>query len=91
MLALPAHSIYSSQTQAGDQLVLCVAEEMERRLERISEQIRSGAVAIEESEEVQSAVLLREQPFWSGGPGCWNWGRDRSKIKASPRRHMRWT
>ena len=29
VLALPAHSIYSSQTQAGDQLVLCVAEEME--------------------------------------------------------------
>jgi hypothetical protein len=28
VLVLPAHSIYSSQTQAGDQLVLCVAEEM---------------------------------------------------------------
>ena len=28
VLALPAHSIYSSQTQPGDQLVLCVAEEM---------------------------------------------------------------
>jgi uncharacterized protein len=26
VLALPAHSIYSSQTQSGDQLVLCVAE-----------------------------------------------------------------
>jgi hypothetical protein len=28
VLALPAHTIYSSQTQAGDQLVICVAEEM---------------------------------------------------------------
>src|SRR5579863_8157723 len=32
-LLLPAHSIYSSQTQKGDQLVLCVAEEMEMQLE----------------------------------------------------------
>ena len=36
VLALPAHSIYSSQTQSGDQLVLCVAEEMERQLERLT-------------------------------------------------------
>jgi hypothetical protein len=34
VLALPTHSIYSSQTQPGDQLVLCVAEEMQHRLER---------------------------------------------------------
>ena len=36
-LVLPAHTIYSSQTQPGDQLVICVADEMERRLERIAE------------------------------------------------------
>ena len=36
-LVLPAHTIYSSQTQPGDQLLICVAEEMERRLERIAE------------------------------------------------------
>jgi hypothetical protein len=59
VLALPAHSIYSSQTQPGDQLVICVAEEMERRLEEIYG--NSGVV--------QSAVLLREKPLWSGGPG----------------------
>lgn len=59
VLALPAHSIYSSQTQPGDQLVICVAEEMERRLEQI---YGSGGV-------VQSAVLLRDKPLWSGGPG----------------------
>jgi hypothetical protein len=65
VLALPAHSIYSSQTQAGDQLVLCVAEEMERRLERLttprSEQPVEPAIA--------GAALLREKPLWSGGPG----------------------
>ena len=38
VLVFPAHSIYSSQTQAHDQLVLCVAEEMEGRLERITEE-----------------------------------------------------
>ncbi|MGA8044001.1 MAG: PilZ domain-containing protein [Terracidiphilus sp.] len=36
-LVLPAHTIYSSQTQPGDQLVICVAHEMERRLERLAE------------------------------------------------------
>jgi hypothetical protein len=62
VLALPSHSIYSSQTQADDQLVLCAAEEMQRRLERFS--ISSGAAGA-----VQSAVLLRGKPLWSGGPG----------------------
>ena len=37
VLALPAHSIYSSQTQPGDQLVLCVAEEMERQLQELTD------------------------------------------------------
>jgi uncharacterized membrane protein (UPF0127 family) len=31
VLELPTHTIYSSQTQPGDQLVICVAEEMENR------------------------------------------------------------
>ena len=62
VLALPIHSIYSSQTQPGDQLVLCVAEEMQGRLERIT----SAGVAVG---GVQSAVLLRGKPLWSGGPG----------------------
>ena len=61
VLALPTHSIYSSQTQTGDQLMLCAAEEMERRLERVSS---NPVPAV-----VQNAVLLREKPLWSGGPG----------------------
>jgi hypothetical protein len=62
VLVLPAHSIYSSQTQAGDQLVLCVAGEMGERLERLS-------AARDDFGTVQGAVLLREQPLWSGGAG----------------------
>ncbi len=62
LLVLPAHSIYSSQTQMGDQLVLCIAEEMAGRLEQLSG-------AREDVPVVQGAVLLREQPLWSGGPG----------------------
>jgi hypothetical protein len=37
LLVVPAHSIFSSDTQAGDQFVLCVAEEMPRRLEGFSD------------------------------------------------------
>jgi hypothetical protein len=33
VLVLPSHSIYASQTQKGDQLVLCPAEEIEWRVE----------------------------------------------------------
>ncbi len=65
VLALPAHSIYSSQTQAGDQLVLCVAEEMERRLETLEDSRNEQGAA----STIAGAALLREQPLWSGGPG----------------------
>jgi uncharacterized protein len=34
VLELATHTIYSSQTQMGDQLLICVAEEMEQRLSR---------------------------------------------------------
>ena len=73
VLALPTHTIYSSQTQPGDQLVICVAEEMERRLEHLNNASNHGGA-------VQSAVLLREEPLWSGGPGVLELG-DRSKEK----------
>jgi hypothetical protein len=67
VLALPAHSIYSSQTQPGDQLVLCVAEEMGEQLRRLSNPPReAGAVS---ATTITGAAMLREQPLWSGGPG----------------------
>jgi uncharacterized membrane protein (UPF0127 family) len=38
VLELAAHTIYSTQTQVGDQLLICVAEEMEEWLSRTSPQ-----------------------------------------------------
>ena len=32
VLELPTHTIYSSHTQIGDQLVICVAEDLKRKL-----------------------------------------------------------
>ncbi len=34
VLELPTHTIYSSQTQTGDQLLICEVEEMEERLNK---------------------------------------------------------
>src|SRR6185312_16915274 len=34
VLELPTHTIYSSQTQPGDQLIICSVEEIESRLKR---------------------------------------------------------
>jgi uncharacterized membrane protein (UPF0127 family) len=65
VLALPAHSIYSSQTQSGDQLVLCVAEEMERQLQRLTSMYDD----VEARPAIAGAAMLREKPLWSGGPG----------------------
>lgn len=42
-LVLPTHTIYSSQTQPGDQLVICIAAEMEHRLERLSRSFSPAA------------------------------------------------
>lgn len=54
-LVLPVHTIYSSQTQPGDQLVICVANEMERRLERLSTSFTSSpnAPSVVSSGEMQ--------------------------------------
>ena len=52
-LVLPAHTIYSSQTQPGDQLVICVADEMERRLERIAESFTTCQTAPEMDRPVE--------------------------------------
>jgi len=36
VLELPTHTIYSSQTQVGDELLICVAEEMEQYLGHVA-------------------------------------------------------
>ena len=57
-LVLPAHTIYSSQTQPGDLLVICVAEEMEHRLESVSPSpAASESVQVSEPLEQPSASL----------------------------------
>ncbi|HUD56091.1 MAG TPA: PilZ domain-containing protein [Terracidiphilus sp.] len=58
-LVLPAHTIYSSQTQPGDQMVICVADEMERRLERLSGSIASMSNS-------QSVVATKEKHSGNG-------------------------
>jgi PilZ domain len=53
-LVLPAHTIHSSQTQTGDQLVICMAQEMEQRLEGLS---GTGPA----SREIQTHVSSKKQ------------------------------
>jgi len=59
VLALPTHSIYSSQTQPGDQLVLCMDEEMQQRLVRFFNNSSSSG------NDAPSPVLLRGKPQWN--------------------------
>jgi uncharacterized protein len=84
-LALPAHSIYTSQTQLGDRLVLCIAEEMERQLQELT-----GAHADRvEAPFIAGAVVLREKPLWSGGPGLLELEtRAGQENRDSKQRHM---
>jgi hypothetical protein len=79
VLALPAHSIYSSQTQRGDQLLLCKAEEMGQRLDGQPEAKTAGTL--------EGAVLLREKPLWSGGPGMLELQESGRDDRATQQRH----
>ena len=62
VLALPSHSIYSSQTQPGDQMVLCIAEEMTVHLERLSKLNKKGGA--------EARTTAREAPVRSGKPAA---------------------
>jgi hypothetical protein len=74
ILALPIHSIYSTQTQPGDQLILCAAEEITWRLEQLSSAsgvagpvpgaVR-GPVLVKRAEPRSAGIGLQE----SAGPG----------------------
>ena len=68
VLALPTHSIYSSQTQPGDQLVLCVAEEMQRRLERFPVQQQSAC-----RRGAKRGSVEGQDRFGAAVPAWWNW------------------
>ena len=66
VLVLPTHSIYSSQTHPGDQLMLCAVEEMTWRLEQFSS---ASGIAGAVPRAAQNPVLVRQEPSWSPGPG----------------------
>lgn len=76
VLALPTHSIFSSQTQAGDELIVCPADELNWRLEQYAETGTNGGAARPhpgsaplrpvlvrgESREPVRPALVREEP-----------------------------
>jgi hypothetical protein len=93
VLALPIHSIYSSQTQPGDQLILCAAEEITWRLEQLSS---ASGVAGPVPGAVRGPVLVKRVEPRSAGPVCCKAGSGCCKRRISPRssapnliRHMR--
>lgn len=61
VLALPAHSIFSSHTQPGDQLIFEYAEEIDERLKFLSDSRGSSSA-------VQEAPEAREEPLVSSAP-----------------------
>ena len=65
VLVLPTHSIYSSQTHPGDQLMLCAVEEMTWRLEQLSS---ASGVAGALPRAVQDSSQFRQEPSWNPGP-----------------------
>jgi hypothetical protein len=69
VLALPSHSIFASQTQRGDRLMLCSAEEMKWRLEQLPP---AGTAAADGADQQASFVpgpmLVREEPKRAAGP-----------------------
>src|ERR1700733_8429336 len=80
-LVLPAHTIYSSQTQPGDQMVICVADEMERRLERLSGSIATlsnsqGAAVAKEKQSGNGSSAHAQAPIRSTGRQITDQGKD---------------
>jgi hypothetical protein len=63
VLVLPTHSIFSSETRVGDQLVLCVAEEMQHRLERLSSEASEGSAAPVAALSTQKPLESRDERF----------------------------
>ena len=73
VLVLPSHSIETTETQPGDELILCAPEEMKRRLERLSS---SGDAA----PAAQDAAPWKEEPVRSPAPNVLQM-EDRSRPK----------
>jgi uncharacterized membrane protein (UPF0127 family) len=63
VLELPTHTIYSSQTQPGDQLVICVAEEIYTRFNKETVTQFKSQVRDADSEFVYEAVAKEGKHF----------------------------
>jgi uncharacterized protein len=69
VLALPTHSIFSSRTQAGDQLMLHPADQMEWRLDEVAQAASEGIVTPPaQTKSALGPVLVREKPKASAAP-----------------------
>jgi uncharacterized membrane protein (UPF0127 family) len=53
VLELPQHTIYSSQTQKGDRLLICTAEEMERHLQA------DNRTSVDVEQTLEAVILKR--------------------------------
>ena len=70
VLALPSHSIFASQTQRGDRLMLCSAEEMKWRLEQLPPAGAAAADVLDpQSSFAPGPMLVREEPKRAADPG----------------------
>jgi len=81
VLVLPAESIFSSQTQLGDRLILCTAEEMLWRLEQFSP---NGAIPSAMPNPVLGPVLVRREPHQVADPAFLQ-SEDRSQENELPK------
>lgn len=62
-LVLAGHTVFSSQTQPGDQLVICIAEEMERRLEPFSSKASEIPVPKDDYFSSRTSPVPNEAPL----------------------------
>ena len=61
-LVVATHTIFSSQTQPGDQLVICVAEEMERRLDGSSKGPTLAPISTHDESSYESGREREDSP-----------------------------
>lgn len=78
VLVLPSHSIYASQTQKGDQLVLCTADEVEWRVECLERLATPSAGMPTVGPPTANASLPANPPLRSA------FAREESKGPAGP-------
>jgi uncharacterized membrane protein (UPF0127 family) len=64
VLELPTHTIYSSQTNVGDQLLICQAEEMENWLAKERPKLSRQVKPITEVEKQPMASLISRMKDW---------------------------